>query len=321
MIPKQWFIEDWQRALELKHAEDCRHSKCHRCGVIDEERELCASMLRTSIEGKKSEKDFERSETPLLSEPARPKMPPKRIHDADPVQRLLFRVAITGEARFLSHLETKNAWVRTLRRGRIPIAYSKGFNPQPKLSFESARPTAEESLGSYMDIYLKNKENPQEILARLKGLVAPGFSVLSVKEIPFSASSLMGAVAGMDYIFYVPKIENNLESKAEEILAKEEILIERKRKVKKRKANSYNKGRWKKEDPMRTIDVRPNIKEIKFSVPNDLQKEGYQAIAVGLDRVEQRGLRPSEFLTLLGFKHEECHVLRLRTRFLEPVLS
>lgn len=321
MIPKQWFIEDWQRALELKYAEDCRHSKCHRCGVIDEERELCASMLRTSIDGRKSEKNFERSEEALLSEPLKPKTPPKRVHDADPVQRLLFRVAITGEARFLSHLEIKNAWVRTLRRGRIPIAYSKGFNPQPKLSFESARPTAEESLGSYMDIYLKVKEKPQEILARLKGLVAPGFSVLSVKEIPFSASSLMGAVAGMDYIFYVPKTNNTLEDTVEEILGKKEILIERKRKVKKRKANSYNKGRWKKEDPMRSIDVRPNIKEIKFSVPNNLQKEGYQAIAVGLDRIELRGLRPSEFLKLLGFKHEECHVLRLRTRFSESVLS
>ena len=58
LIPKKWFQEDWQRATELKHAQDCRHSKCHRCGVIDRKRPLCASMLRTSIDGRKVEKSL-----------------------------------------------------------------------------------------------------------------------------------------------------------------------------------------------------------------------------------------------------------------------
>ena len=317
MIPKQWFIEDWQRALELKYAQDCRHSKCHRCGVISRERELCASMLRTSIDGRKIEENFERSEQTKLSSDLRAKQPPKRLTDANPVQRILFRVAITGEARFLSHLETKNAWVRTLRRARIPIAYSQGFNPQPRLSFESARPTAEESLGSYIDIYLKEKVDVQEVLVRLKRLVAPGFNVLSVKEIPFSAPSLMGSVTGMDYIFYVPEGDRELENEVQSLLGKNEILIQRKKKVKKRKGRRRNTGE---KNPMRTINVRPNIKEIGFSVPENLQKKGFQALSVALDRVDQRGLRPSEFLTLLGFNIEQSHVLRLRTRFLEPVV-
>ena len=38
LIPKKWFQEDWIRATEMQHAKDCRHSTCHKCGVIDEEK-------------------------------------------------------------------------------------------------------------------------------------------------------------------------------------------------------------------------------------------------------------------------------------------
>jgi hypothetical protein len=67
----------------LKHAQDCRHSKCHKCGVIDHERPLCASMLRNSIAGAKAEKDWE----------SRPK-----VEQVEPpsVQRLRFRSAATA---------------------------------------------------------------------------------------------------------------------------------------------------------------------------------------------------------------------------------
>ena len=132
LIPKEWFQEDWQRAVELKHAQDCRHSKCHRCGVIDRERPLCASMLRTSIDGRKVEEEFvvqhssnKQDEPEVLRNPA---LPPK-VEQSGVVQRLIFRVAVTGVARFLSHLETTNAWIRTLRRARVPVAYSQGFHP------------------------------------------------------------------------------------------------------------------------------------------------------------------------------------------------
>ena len=103
LIDKEWFQQDWKRALELKHAEDCRHSKCHKCGVIDHERPLCASMLRRSIQGRKPESTWTRSDpTPHVEPP--------------PVQRLWLKISRVGSARYLSHLEAHNAWLRALRR-------------------------------------------------------------------------------------------------------------------------------------------------------------------------------------------------------------
>ena len=80
MIPKQWFVDDWYRAVELKHAPDCRHKRCHKCGVIDVERELCASMLRDNIEGRKLEKQWVRKEV-------------KEPETIAPVQRIWLRIA------------------------------------------------------------------------------------------------------------------------------------------------------------------------------------------------------------------------------------
>ena len=323
LIPKKWFQEDWQRATELKHAQDCRHSKCHRCGVIDRKRPLCASMLRTSIDGRKVEKEFvvqHNAEKQAVEETIPEKMrnpsAPPELKENTVVQRLIFRVAVTGVARFLSHMETTNAWIRTLRRARVPMAYSQGFHPHPKLAFESARPVAEESLGSYMDVSLYKRVEPSVILERMKRLVAPGFKVMSVEEVDIKAPALMAAVTGMDYIMYVPDDAETVQASIETLLAQNEVIIQRKRKKKKAR-----NGRRKSFGPkMRSIDVRPNIGSMSLNVPEHLQKsDGMAAIAVELHRVGDRGLRPSELMTLIGYDIQQCHILRLRTRFSNTV--
>ena len=324
MIPKTWFQEDWQRACELKYAQDCRHSKCHRCGVIDRERPLCGSMLRTSIEGRKIEKDFvmqhQQKVEPQEVSKYNPQPNPMKQQNP-PVQRLIFRIAVTGVARFLSHLETTNAWIRTLRRARIPMAYSRGFHPHPRLTFESARPVAEETLGSYMDVLLYEKVEPQIVFERLKQVVAPGFKVLGVQEVDVKAPSLMISVEGMDYIMYIPDTLENIQPKIDEIINASEIMIERKKKQKKTKKRFGKKKPAKLESPFKNIDMRPNIGSISAEVPSQFQKmsdpngQPYTALAVELHRVGEMGIRPSELITLLGYDIESCHVLRLRTRF------
>ena len=230
-IPKQWFQEDWQRAVELEHAQDCRHSKCHRCGVIDVERELCASMLRNAIAGRKEEKVWVRpgSQGPvplpkgaearaesrrLASEagtdeagadeagaddaeaaagvaedaPSAGRTAPRRKHrqperavpEPPAVQRLIFRIGVVGEARFLSHLETVNAWLRTLRRARFQLSYSQGFHPHPKMAFSGARPVGEQSLGDYLDVTLSRREPPETLLSRLRATLPAGFRAFAV---------------------------------------------------------------------------------------------------------------------------------------------
>jgi hypothetical protein len=150
----------------------------------------------------------------------------------------------------------------------------------------------------------------------MKQLVAPGFKVMSVEEVDLKAPALMAAVTGMDYIMYVPDNAETVKASIDALLAQEEVMIQRKRKQKKAR-----NGRRKSFGPkMRSIDVRPNIGSMSLNVPEQFQKsDGMTAIAVELHRVGDRGLRPSELMTLIGYDIQQCHVLRLRTRFANTV--
>jgi radical SAM-linked protein len=318
-IPKSWFQEDWQRAIELKHAEDCRHSKCHRCGVIDVERALCAHMLRSNIEARKTEAAFERAPLPpeLALRPALPGQPPPRLAEPPAVQRLIFRIGIIGEARHLAHLEAMNAWMRTLRRVRTPLCYSEGFHPHPKLAFSGARPVAEETLGDYMDILLHQRVDPGEMLARLQATVPTGFRVFSVAEVPTNAPSLMSTVAGADYLFLIDAPPADLGERVAALLAAETIPVERRAKLKKkigRRAALRPKTKM--------VDLRPNLRSLALLDGADpmgliTPLPGQVVMEVGLLTAGGRGARPNEIIRLLDLG--AVRVIRLDTRFGAPV--
>ncbi len=241
MIPKTWFQEDWARALELKHAQDCRHKRCHKCGVIDVERELCASMLRDNIEGRKTEAAWVRKELPPP--------PPKA-----PVQRIRLRIGRTGKARFLSHLEANTAWIRSLRRTQAPIAYSLGFHPHPKLAFSSACPVGQASLGDYLDVSLTRAIDARLLVTQLESTLPEGFSVLDVTEVAVHAKALMALNAGG--IFKVQLPHDPIEVVRERLaamLAAERIEVPRKGKTRK---GARGRQRLK---IMATLNIRPMI--------------------------------------------------------------
>lgn len=307
LIPKQWFKDDWKRATELKHAEDCRHSKCHRCGVIDAERDLCAHMLRNSIDGRKIEKDFHLETNPYLLENNNPKLPPQHKDSPDPVQRLLFRVSVTGSARFLSHLETMNAWIRTIRRAHLPIAYSKGFHPHPKVNFESARPVAEESLACYMDIILTKEMNASLVLQQLKQVTPNGFKVLSVKELPMKAPSLMSSIQSMSYVMYFPLTEELLKSRWNTLVEDGPYLILREKNKKRRTRRARKK---------KPFDLFAHVEHFEVGTNSGYPSiDGFSTVTVTLNRVGERGLRPSELYRALGSEIGKGHVLRTGVRF------
>lgn len=221
-VPKSWFQADWERATLLKHAEDCRHSKCHRCGVIDVLRPLCASMLRDNIEGAKAEKTFERPTPPVTSKPS------NEGTNHDPVRRIRLHVGRVGDARLLSQLELQTAWIRTLRRAKVPVAYSQGFHPLPRLSFSSALAVGEESTAEFLDLFLTTAEPVPDLVTRVRATVPPGFEVYGGVEVDRKAPSLMGVVDGAEFeIVGAPDIRERIDV----VLQSERILLTRKSKA------------------------------------------------------------------------------------------
>mgnify|MGYP003875972757 CR=1 FL=1 len=320
LITKQWLREDWERAVALKHAQDCRHHKCHRCGVIDEERELCAHMLRTSIDGRKPEAAFKRPPPPpeLGTRPSKPGLPPVRPPEPPAVQRLVFQVGITGEARFLAHLETMNAWIRALRRARAPMAYSEGFHPHPKVAFDRARPVAEETWTDHMDVILTEKVDTAELVARLQACLPPGFQVFGVREVPLNAASLMSQVKGADYAFVVDRPPADLADRVGTLNAAETLPVERRVKQKKGK----KRRRWQRGPSTRTIDLKPHVRRVErmdAQVPMVLGVSDEQAVlAVDLAVVDGRGCKPSELIGMLGLELAQVRVVRLRAHLADP---
>lgn len=81
---------------------------------------------------------------------------------APPVQRLRLRYAKRGRLRFISHRDFSRAFERALVRARVPVAYSSGFNPHPRISYAGAAPTGAASEAEYLEVGLAEEMDPEQ---------------------------------------------------------------------------------------------------------------------------------------------------------------
>ena len=107
--------------------------------------------------------------------------PPDR--DVAPaVQRLRIRYAKRGRLRFSSHRDFQRAFERALRRAGVPMAYSAGFSPHPKVSYAGAAPTGTASEAEYLEIGVVTRCDPERLRAALDEALPPGLDVIEVVE-------------------------------------------------------------------------------------------------------------------------------------------
>ena len=83
----------------------------------------------------------------------------------------------TEAGKFISHLDLSRAWERAFRRAQIPVAYSQGFNPHPKISFGSALAVGVTSSGEYLDVSLKKIIPLKEIKGELSKYLPKGWKL------------------------------------------------------------------------------------------------------------------------------------------------
>lgn len=98
------------------------------------------------------------------------------------VQRLRLRYAKRGPLRFASHRDLARALERALRRARVPMAFSAGFSPHPKISYVGAAPTGAASEAEYLEIGLAERRDPEQVRAALDAALPPGIDVLECVE-------------------------------------------------------------------------------------------------------------------------------------------
>ena len=93
------------------------------------------------------------------------------------VQRIRIRYTKRGPLRFTSHRDFARALERAMRRANIPVAYSSGFSPHPKVSYQSAAPTGVASEAEHAEISLQEAMDPDELVRRLDAALPQGLDI------------------------------------------------------------------------------------------------------------------------------------------------
>jgi radical SAM-linked protein len=97
-------------------------------------------------------------------------------------QHLLVRYAKRGKMRFASHLDVARAFERGVRRAGLPIAYSTGFTPHPKISYAGGAPTGVASEAEYLSLTLTSRTEADDVRERLNAALPDGIDVIAVTE-------------------------------------------------------------------------------------------------------------------------------------------
>jgi radical SAM-linked protein len=142
------------------------------------------------------------------------------------VQKLRLRYAKRGRLRFSSHRDFQRALERALRRAEVPMAYSAGFRPHPKISFANAAPTGTASEAEYVEISLTRRCDPGAVRRALDESLPPGLDVLLVVEA--GAGALADRLEASEWVIELPDASRpDAEAAVQALLAREHALVER----------------------------------------------------------------------------------------------
>jgi radical SAM-linked protein len=111
-----------------------------------------------------------------------PPKPQPESHQAPVVQRVRVRYAKRGPLRFTSHRDFARAFERAVQRAGVPVAFSHGFTPHPRISYVGAAPTGTASEAEYLELGLRATVDPDELVKALDAALSPGLDVLDAVE-------------------------------------------------------------------------------------------------------------------------------------------
>ncbi len=147
-------------------------------------------------------------------------------------QRLRVIFSQQGVLRYVGHLDVVRTWERALRRAGIPLAYSEGFNPQPRVFFAAALPLGATGQREVADIILTERMEPDTFAAQVNPHLPAGLAVISACEAPLKTPALQSRMSASEWLVDV-HMEGEPVAIADRIasfLAEETVASSRKRK-------------------------------------------------------------------------------------------
>ncbi|HJP76885.1 MAG TPA: TIGR03936 family radical SAM-associated protein [Pseudonocardiaceae bacterium] len=164
------------------------------------------------------------------------------------------RYAKRGKLRFASHRDIARTFERALRRAGVPMAYSQGFNPRPRVSWVGAAPTGTASEAEYVELAVVTPLDPKLLVSELDAALPPGIDVL--EAVVASPGSLADRIDASQWRIELAGITGEqLRPAVEALLAAEEIEVDRMTK-----------------NGMRRMDVRPALVSVQVSASSDAEE-------------------------------------------------
>lgn len=114
-------------------------------------------------------------------------------------QRLRVTYRKHGPARYVAHLDLMRTWERAIRRARLPLVYSQGFSPHPKLSMAAPLPVGTAGEGEFIDLWLEPPVAFDEVRARLSAALPDGIEVVGLTEVDEGTPNLQAASVAARY--------------------------------------------------------------------------------------------------------------------------
>jgi len=206
--------------------------------------------------------------------------------------------ATDESVKYVGHLDLARAWERALRRAKLPLSYSQGFHPQPRIQFASALPLGVTGAAEVVDIYLNEDLEPAELLLRLEPALPPGIRPTAAIPVPRELPSLQSQVREATYRVEVETDEADLAfiSRLEAFLARPSAWRERRR-----------------GDRLARYDLRPLVKSLRYRGACEIG----QAFVTAMNSQPAATGRPDELLAELGFDGVARRIERLELTFLD----
>jgi radical SAM-linked protein len=216
-------------------------------------------------------------------------------------QRYRIRWTKVGRTRFISARDLTSVWERALRRADLPIAYSEGYTPHPKVSFPDALPVGVSSTGEYAELTFAAPIDPARDLAALSATLPAGMDITTYLEVPDGAPKLAKMLQATLWELTWPPVDATeltelLSTRCDELMAAAHVEVVRHR-----------------TDGDRTIDVRPAVLALAATTHPGDRAEAAHTILRAVLRNDGPTVRPTDLHAALSRDDvaEPCAVLRI----------
>ena len=233
-VTAQFLKREQRKAYQGRTTDDCKTGVCNACGLM--EHKVCREII---ARGKKSAKKAAEPAASVAAA-ASSQQPPaglfgrgrKKIRDTAPPTPVVYRLHYRRgeEVRFIGHLDMVRAFERAFRRAHLPLAYSQGFNPRPKVSYGPALPVGMTSEAEYLDVTFQTRPAGDLVVA-VNRFLPPGVKVLEARRLAGKTRALTALIDRIEYEveFDEPRDVRDLRQRILAFLARREIIVQRKR--------------------------------------------------------------------------------------------